>query len=421
MGMGVHARRVVAAMAALLAFVPAPALAQSDFLQQIGLSGLIDLRLALADGEQSWRHGDTGKLRFGGDDGDWTPHAAIGDAHILWQPVAGAWRVHVDARLQPGQDKPFGLNEAWLGWKPVPSGDTRVAARAGLFYPPVSLENDGPGWTTTRTITPSAINSWIGEEVKTAAGEARIETRIGDHTIALTGALFALNDTSATLLTFRGWALHDETTALGEEQPLPPLSPFAAGLQAPYTTPIYELDHRPGYYARLDWTLPARLSLNAFWYDNRGNRTALASDDLQWAWETHFLNLGARYDLGPRTQLLGQFLTGRTWMGYRVDDQPWFDVGFQSAYLLATRQIGRGSLTARIDWMRTQDHTLKSLDDNDEHGWALTAAYGRPLARWATMMVEALHVDSDRPGRIYAGMPPTQRQTQVQAALKCAF
>ena len=37
------------------------------------------------------------------------------------------------------------------------------------------------------------------------------------------------------------------------------------------------------------------------------------------------------------------------------------------------------------------------------------------------MMVEALHVDSDRPGRSYAGLLPTQRQTQLQAALRCAF
>ena len=63
-----------------------------------------------------------------------------------------------------------GLSEAYLVFKPTPAGDTRYSVRAGLFYPPVSQEHQGPAWIDADMITPSAINSWIGEEVKVVGG-----------------------------------------------------------------------------------------------------------------------------------------------------------------------------------------------------------------------------------------------------------
>jgi len=409
-----------ATLAAAIVTAPSAAWADPAPWTAWGFSGLVDLRLGLSDGETDWRHGGTGKLRFGSDgEGDATAHAALGDAHLLWQPRAGGFSAHIDARLQPGAGRDFGLNEGWIAWRQRGGGGPRLSLRAGLFYPPVSLENDGPGWTATRTITPSAINSWIGEEVKPVAGEARVEAPLAGGTVAAVAAIFGENDTAGALLTFRGWAMHDVTTVAGERLGLPPLSPFAASVQPRFTTPIYDLDGRSGWYGQLEWKTE-RLTLNAFWYDNRGDRVSL-DDVSQWAWQTRFADVGVKYALDDRTEILAQGLAGRTRMGFEQDGQLWFDNDFQSVYLLVSRQVGKGALTGRVDWMHVHDRTLKAIDDNAEHGWAVTAAYNHPLADWASAMVEALHIDSDRPARAYAGEAPTARQTQVQASFRAYF
>ena len=136
------------------------------------------------------------------------------------------------------------------------------SARAGLMWPPVSLEHEGADWHVRDSITPSAINSWIGEEVRPSrcGSDARRQPR--RLTLRATAALIAANDTAGTLLTFRGWALHDRTTLAFSRQPLPPLGEPITSLQAPYTHPLIDLHggfaHRPGYYAKLAGSCPRR-------------------------------------------------------------------------------------------------------------------------------------------------------------------
>ena len=102
----------------------------------------------------------------------------------------------------------------------------------------------------------------------------------------------------------------------------------------------------------------------------------------------------------------------------RRTGQLWIDVGYQSAYLQLTRRFGDDALTARADVFATRDRTLKSLDNNEEQGWALTADWRHRLAEHAELLVEAMHVRSDRPGRAYAGEADEQDQTVLQTALR---
>ena len=51
------------------------------------------------------------------------------------------------------------------------------SVKAGAFFPTISLENDDLGWTSPYTLTPSAINSWIGEELRTIGSEAHAALR----------------------------------------------------------------------------------------------------------------------------------------------------------------------------------------------------------------------------------------------------
>ena len=171
----------------------------------------------------------------------------------------------IDAVAQPGQEHPVDLSQAYFVYKPVPHSQTRFSVRGGLFYPPISLENDGRAWTVTDTITPSAIDSWVGEEVKVVGLEGSVSTELGDQTVKATAAVFGYDDTSGTLLAFRGWALHDIQSQANGSFPLPPRSPFLdAVIQSDDTYSTLEIDHRAGFYGRFEWDPGSPLTLHAF-------------------------------------------------------------------------------------------------------------------------------------------------------------
>jgi hypothetical protein len=188
--------------------------------------------------------------------------------------------------------------------------------------------------------------------------------------------------------------------------------------QAHETYPMFELDHRAGYYARVEWRPPAPVSFNATWYDNKGD--LISVKDLQWAWETQFLNLGMTWQVNDRTRVLAQAMSGRTLMGYATP-QIWADVDFRSAYVLGSRQLANETLTGRFDWFEVKDRTWTVTDNNDEDGWAATAAWRHPLASHADLLVEAQHIDSKRPSRVLAGQAARQKQNVLQTALRLSF
>ena len=143
------------------------------------------------------------------------------------------------------------------------------------------------------SITPSAINSWVGEETKVLGVEGTLHVTLGQHQLLATGGVFGFNDTSGTLLSFRGWALHDEKATAFGHFPLPPFNQFISNIQADETRSTIDLDNEPGYYLRLDWRPPAPFDLNVFYYDNRGDPEAFFPKTLQWGWRTRFDHLGA--------------------------------------------------------------------------------------------------------------------------------
>ena len=309
--------------------------------------------------------------------------------------------------------------EAYFAYKPAPHSAWRFSARAGMFYPPISLEHTDPAWGVAHTITPSAITSWVGEEVKTTGLETSLARTFGDQQITATAAAFGFNDTSGTLLSLRGWALDDIKSTLSGKLLLPRLDrPFAKIWrgQAGSTEPVRELDGRIGFYGRLDWQSGGPVAVNLFYYDNAGNRTAVKNG--QWAWETKFWNLGVSVDLDSRTRLLSQVMRGSTYEGFETTQGYWLDVDFSSAYLLATRSYGKASVSARVDWFDTVDNSFVLRDNNNEHGWAYTAAWRYDFNPKVTLMFEALHVTSGRYARHYVGEDPRQNQTTVQSSLR---
>ncbi len=411
----------------LLAFASNTARAQDDLppgeaAQAGDWVAYANLDLEGADGEPSWLRGGFGKARFGG-------HAVDRDDGFAIRPQATefglAWQPHltwslgatVAAIAQEGQQHAIDLSQAYLTFKPMPAGPVRLSARAGLFWAPVSLEHSGPEWAVRDTITPSAINTWIGEEVKLAGVEGTATGLLGSHRLTASLALFADNDTAGTLLAFRGWALHDEKATAFGMQPLPALNPFMQFVQATRTRPLIELDGRPGYYIKLAWAPPGPFELQALHYDNRGD-PEVVDEYFQWGWRTRFDHLGVIVDVDPRTRLIAQGIDGRTQMGFVEGNRRWVDTRFRSAFLLATRAMDDGSVSARIEAFGTRSRGSELGPRDSEKGWAVTAAARKPLASFATIGVEALHVVSRRDARARDALDPRQHQTIVRLELR---
>ncbi len=408
---------------ALAALWATPASAQSDVklftADTLDISG--DVRFVAVNGEKSWLNGGFGKLRSG-DTGDWKLEPQLGNVNLVWQPQL-TWSVGatVVASLQGGERSHAGLSQAYLSFKPMRGQKLSFSARAGLMWPSVSLEHEGADWHVADSITPSAINSWIAEEVRPVAVEASFGTDFGRHKLRATAALMAANDTSGTLLTFRGWALHDTTTLAFHRQPLPPLDEDIAGYQAPFTHPLLNLHkgfaHRPGYYAKLAWALPAPVRIELFRYDNRAN-PEYVNAELEWGWRTRFNNVGVVADLGPNTELKAQAMQGTTLMGFReASGRRWVDNRFRSAFAMLVHAFGSVGVAVRADAFDTRNRGSDVDEEYDETGWSAMLAAKR---EWGpiTGLVELLHVSSKRENREDYGLEPRQRQTQLQAEVR---
>jgi hypothetical protein len=397
----------------------------TDILSADTLTVLLDARVVLADGANSWIDGGFGKTRFDGTaGGDFELDVHPVEAALIWQPrFTTSLLGNVSAAYQQGHDRDenFDLMEGYLTFIPPRHGSTNFAFKAGLYWPEISLEHaTGGAWSTVYTITPSAINSWVGEEVKVIGAEATLYQTIGSQDFSATVGAFGFNDTSGTLLSFRGWALHDIKSTLFGQFQLPPRNAFMNGAQESVTRSILEIDDRPGFYGRFEWRPSSIIVLNAFYYDNRGVPEKF-TQSLQWGWRTRFWNLGAVADLGPSTRLIAQAMTGTTLMGFipPTATRYWVDTRFRSAFALLTHRIGAGAISGRFELFDTDERGSRmNHAEESETGWAATAAGRIPVMDRLTLFVEGLHIESKRGTRARLGLPSKEAQTVVQAALR---
>jgi hypothetical protein len=377
-----------------------------DLFSRNTIHALVDLRLAVANGHTSFARGGFGKTRYHGtDSGGYAVEGGPYEADLIWQPRFGnALTANVSGTWQRDKHDSFGLMEAYLNYLPTSSlGPVRLSGRVGLMWPEISLEHStGGAWSVVNTITPSAINSWIGEEVKVIGAEATVRASLGEQDFSATGGIFGWNDTSGTLLSFRGWALQDiKATGTGYFD-LPPRNHFLTLAQANKTQSTVEIDRRPGFYGRIDWHPPQPVGVAVFYYDNVGDPEAVTRD-LQWGWRTRFWNLGLNADVAPGTKILAQGMTGSTIMGFPVRGQEWVHTDFSSAYLLAVHDFGKVALTGRIEAFQTREHGSLMAPNNSEDGWAWTLAARAPINQYLTGFAEVLNVQSRRGTRVDLG------------------
>jgi len=113
-------------------------------------------------------------------------------------------------------DSKLGVSQAYLEYRPLSAGVYNWSTKAGLFYPRLSVENTDIGWLATHFLSSSAVNSWIGEELRVPGVELSIH-RSGRKARSPWSFRFDMgaykgNDTTGTLLTWRGFAIHDRQT-----------------------------------------------------------------------------------------------------------------------------------------------------------------------------------------------------------------
>jgi len=317
------------------------------------------------------------------------------------------------------------LQEAWLGWNPVPDSPWRMRAKLGAFFPLTSLEvsYDQVGWNAARTISGSAVNSWIAQEIRVIGTEFTGQWRgalLGSpHTFTTRLGVFEGNDPAGTEISWRGWDLSGRVTGLFQKLRLPDLPVYGpSGPISRQTRNVHvfrEIDHRPGWYGALGYAYEGVLEVEALHYDNRADPLRVKSG--QYGWRTRFDHVGLTLHLPQGFELLAQGMHGGTLMGPNA-----VHTRFGAWYLLATHTLGPGHATLRYDWFHTTDRDIMPLPDpNGESGHAWALAYSLPLPHSLTLISEALRVDSARPARTLIGVVPRQKESSLSLELRWAF
>lgn len=397
-------RRALLVSCALLAVARAHAEVELD----------LDLRLVESNGRKSFLDGGLGKLRFDShDDG-----VQLGRARLGWRASPGGnWHLNLDASAWgAGEHNVVDITEAWAEWRQVPQSAWRQKVKIGAFYAPISLEHRARGWTNPYTISSSALNTWVGEELRTIGASWALEYlgqaagAAWDSGIEL--AAFGWNDPAGVVVGLRGFALHDRQTSLGGRVGLvPSVGPAQRVI-------FHEIDGRAGFHVGGFLRHASGLELRALHYDNRADPTRFDAGIGDYGWRTRFDSLGLRHDTSGGLTLVAQALRGSTEAG----DAPSARWDFSTAFILASQQWGRFRPAARFDVFR-MDQVRRPYPGRPgrESGHAFTMAGTWSLRPEVDLVAEWLYVDSNNNLRRRIGQTPRAVERSLQLAVRLAF
>jgi hypothetical protein len=373
----------------------------------------VDARLVSSDGRKSFVDGGLGTLRYDQD------HSGLrlGRARLaLSQPLGDVWSVKLDASAWGDSDKnPIDLTEAYLQLRPYPRAGYRFRLKAGAFYAPISLENRTSGWESPYTLSYSAINTWVAEELRTVGVEGQIDwlgTRTGQaFDLALTGGAFGWNDPAGVVLANRGFALDDRQTTLFGRVGNP-------GPGALRTMELFhEIDHRVGYYAGIEVRYFDRLVVRALHYDNRADPEDFDPSVPAFAWQTHFDTAGARLETQAGWTAIVQWLNGETYIEPASGDLEW---PFDAKFALLSKEFGPHRLSLRYDTFHVTGAEPEGRGEQRGHAW--TAAYMlEPTPQWRFALEWLRVTSSDRNRALLLGQPAVARETQLQLSVRYAL
>ena len=375
---------------------------------QIRTNGFVGVRAVDGQGPASWAEGGTGRFILG-QDADLGSFAQL-QFGLDWDPsLYFGIHAHGIGRSEPDsfEGNSGGISELYLKLNAFFSDRGQLRFRLGYFFPPTSLENVDPLWSSPYSLSLSALNSWIAEEIRHTGLDISYSITRPQGTFFAGATLVANNDAIGALLAWRGWSQHDRLTTYGEVLPLPELASLEGGVFDPQrddgTKPFGpDLDGRLSYSARVGYESNQFL-FQATWLENDGDRELHRGE---YAWESWFLTLGLEVMLTHSWNMVGEYVEGSTGMGLLPG--PHVQVDLDAWYLLTSYDWGslRGSL--RYESFNTSDQDQFAApfnaDLNTENGSSVTASlFWRFWEDWR-LGVEWLHLDVDRPTVLASGM-----------------
>jgi hypothetical protein len=390
---------------------------------EVRVAGRIDLRSVATRDGLAWPEGGPAKLRYASGRDLRLAHGVL---LLGWQSDAHPLDAAIVLHAADDRSGVVDVTEASLRWRPVPAGAWRSSLRVGAFFPEVSLESSGLGWTPSASLSTSADNAWIGEELRTLGIEAtwsRPGRFIGSaHDWQVSAGLFTGNDTAGALLAWRGWTVGDRLSGLRERIALPALPTFEpdGGIpeQVPWTNPFREIDGRPGAYVLLGHAHASGWRSRLWLYDNFGDPSILKSG--QYSWRTRFVHGWVERRWSNGWALAFEAMTGSTQMGPRAM------LAVDNDYATSSLHLSRSALGLawglRAERFDVRDRDGTADDPNDERGSGLTLHASRALAQtgW-TLIAEASRVNSERPARRLLGLHERRDETALSIALRRHF
>jgi hypothetical protein len=247
---------------------------------------------------------------------DWVPSPHV-NAHV-----------HLLARTESeGRRDVAGVVEAYADWN-LQRNDDRLRLRGGAFFIPSSRENVDALWENPYAITSSALNSWLGEELRPIGIDALYTGR----RLFAGATIFRGNDTFGSLPAVRGWTRDDHWTLLGEWVPV----------DADYFTSVSaENDGRLSWSARGGWR-GDHLYVQLIHIDNR-------ADGLEYGqlfnWGTRFDVASAEYTVNDWT-FAAEAGWGPTFL--IVEGEKYLD-DLEAGYVMVSRQWARSRATVRLE------------------------------------------------------------------------
>ncbi|MEX0299835.1 MAG: hypothetical protein AB3N28_12260, partial [Kordiimonas sp.] len=127
-------------------------------------------------------------------------------------------------------------------------------------------------------------------------------------------------------------------------------------------------------------------------------------------------------DLPNEIKLISQYMHGNTKMGgiWR-GGRRYVDVDYDAGFILATKKLDRFRFTARFDWFGTTDNSFEKYDNNNEDGTSFTAAITADVFKKDMILLEYLHIDSERPARETIGFASEQKNDIIQLSYRKRF
>lgn len=373
-----------------------------DHEDELVVAGMLDLRFVATSKRRSsvynWASltsttpvaGGENKLRYGGKDinadevGDRRNRQfAVPQASLLFDaPVLPATKVHLQANLDADSESgngSVGIIEVYsrTDWT-LDGGGAQI--RLGAFIPALSWEHPEPAWSTRYTLTPSALATWAGEDLRNFGAEGAWSRRWSDALATkLTAGVFSGSDQAGWLLLERGWALHDFQPDLNAAYQLQSLKDGAVAKNRPFK----EQDGRMGWQGRVDFDLFNHLlHVGGGLWDNNGDEKAQVKGSHLDIYHTQFVDAGAKLNY-RRLTVIAQALSGK------VDSLSFAETDIKSTFLLASYELGRFRISGRAETFAV---------DHLEAGMALTGALIWRPALKQEIAAEFVTVRTEPPG-----------------------